>query len=191
MRIISLFFILLPAISIAQSDTTTLPFKDGKIFYEEIVQVDTSYHKDLIFNSVSQWFAETFKDSKSVIQLSDRENGKIIGKGDYSFFIKSTSLLGKMNSNVIVGFTLTADTKDSKYRIQIYDFDFAEDGSEGLGDNIYKRYDHYIKQDVKGFGSKVYNDHNNKLIEGFNNRTLEILQSIKDYVSTFKSKSDF
>lgn len=191
MRIIILLLTALPFVSDAQRDSAYLPFKDGQIFYEEIVQVDSSYKKDIIFFSVNQWFVEKFKDSKSVIQLSDRENGKIIGKGNYSFSINCTSIIGEINRKVTVRFTLLVDVKDSKYRIQIYDFDFLEDGEEGIGESIYKRYDHYLKKDVKGFGSKIYNDHNNKLIEGFNDKNNEIIKSIKEYVLTFKSKSDF
>src|SRR5690349_15367939 len=41
--------------------------------------------KDVIFTRSLEWVAQTFVDSKQVIEFQDKENGKIIGKGFTSF----------------------------------------------------------------------------------------------------------
>jgi hypothetical protein len=81
--------------------------------------------KDQIFDKSLEWMAQTFVDSKSVIELKDRDNGKIIGKGVTKF----------RNAVVYVPcrFTLILEVKDGKYRTTFTNFTgLWNDGSSSL-----------------------------------------------------------
>ena len=98
------------------ANTIRLPTRDGKIFYE---QIDSAIKKSKfdIYNAAKVWLAETFKDSKSVLQIDDKETGELLGKG---LFTVNT---GRSNSwiEVYCQFTVKISCREKKYRIQIYD----------------------------------------------------------------------
>ena len=64
--------------------------------------------KNEIFDKTLEWMALSFNDFTIVIELKDKENGKIIGKGITNF------------TNVIVSipcrYTMIVEIKDNKYR---------------------------------------------------------------------------
>jgi len=70
--------------------------------------------KNEIYDKSLEWMAQAFHDSKSVIELKDRENGKIIGKGMTSF----TNVVAEIPCR----FTMVLETKDGKYRTSYNNF---------------------------------------------------------------------
>ena len=56
---------------------TPVPEAEKELQFIETVNLD----QDKVFNFAIDWFAESFVDSKEVLELKDRERGKIIGKG--------------------------------------------------------------------------------------------------------------
>lgn len=82
-----------------------------RIEFAEVVQAD-SLKKDELYSRAREWFAKTFKSADHVLQMDDREAGKLIGKGfaDLDFSTKMTVIKIKMY------FTLTISIKDGKYR---------------------------------------------------------------------------
>lgn len=70
--------------------------------------------KDVIFDKVIYWMAETYVSSKAVIEVKDKANGKIIGHGLTSF------------TNIYVPipckYTIIVDIKDNKIRLTFKDF---------------------------------------------------------------------
>jgi hypothetical protein len=94
-----------------------LPTKEGKVFYES---VDTATGtKAELYQKVKLWFANAFKDSKSVIQVDDKDNGQLVGKGNFDVPYKYG-----VNTSAQCNFTIRIDTKDNKYRIQIYNINY-------------------------------------------------------------------
>lgn len=71
-----------------------------------------SQKKDNIYINAWSWAVATFKDSKEVIKLNDKENGKIIGTG-----ISSVKTEGKLYQNYFF-YNFIVDIKDFKVRIQ-------------------------------------------------------------------------
>jgi len=67
-----------------------------------------------IFVRTLEWMAQIFNDSKSVVEISDRENGKIIGKG----ITDITHLI----INIPCQFTMIVEVKDGKYRTSYNNF---------------------------------------------------------------------
>ncbi len=66
-------------------------------------------NKDQLFDKTLAWMAETFVSSKAVIELKDKENGKIIGNGVTSIF---NGLI-----TFDVSYTLIIDIKNNKIRM--------------------------------------------------------------------------
>jgi hypothetical protein len=91
-----------------------LPTKDGHVFYESIDTLTLT--KDQLYTKAKLWIANTFKDSKSVIEIDDKENGQIVGKGN--FVVNYTYALTP--STCRFNFTVRIDLKDNKYRLQLY-----------------------------------------------------------------------
>jgi len=60
--------------------------ENGEIVYTEIVKVDSIKAKDLYVRAYT-WFANSFVNAKNVIQLNDKEAGRILGKGNFDVLI--------------------------------------------------------------------------------------------------------
>ena len=69
--------------------------------------------KNRIFDLSLEWMAKTFVSSKAVIEYQDKNSGKIIGKGQISYTLKSMGLSVPIPCN----FTLSIESKDNKYRM--------------------------------------------------------------------------
>lgn len=95
-----------------------LPLVEGRVTYTGIVQVD-DVSSDELYNRAKRWFVDTYKSGKDVIQLDDKENGEIIGKG---FFEEMWMVTFYGGQNVNVWQTIKVQMKDGRYRYEITDF---------------------------------------------------------------------
>ena len=89
----------------------------SQLTYTEIIE-----HKELASNSFEiskMWLANTFNDSKSVIEYSNKENGTIIGKG----ILKNVSYNSMIGTSLPMDtrFTLKIEVKDNKTRLTFQD----------------------------------------------------------------------
>ncbi len=66
----------------AQNEKLLLPLDSitHLITFTDVVLIDSS-SKDEIYLKAREWVAKTYNSSKSVIEIEDKENGKIIGNG--------------------------------------------------------------------------------------------------------------
>jgi ABC-type sulfate transport system substrate-binding protein len=88
--------------------------EQNKIVYDSIVNVDST-SSGTLFVRVEQWFSETFKDAKNVIDVKDKEAGIISGKGSIFTNIWSTKA-------DVVYFNIVVKVKDNKFRYTISNF---------------------------------------------------------------------
>jgi hypothetical protein len=79
---------------------------------------DIDLTKNEIYDTSLEWMAKTLSGPREVIELKDKDNGKIIGKGITSFRGK----VGIGSTNVLCRFTLTVEAKDNKYRTTYSNF---------------------------------------------------------------------
>lgn len=114
--------VLYSLITFSQDSDNLFPVVNGKVIYE---QVDSSVNGNSaeIYNRAKLWVANTFRNSKNVIQIDDKESGTIVGKGNFDVVQTMTSY--------IVRFTFKIDARDSKYRIQFYDISSQQDTKMG------------------------------------------------------------
>ena len=94
-----------------------IPVDSTGIFYERIVKLDSTFTKERIYNNAKLLLSHVFKESKEVIQLDDKEGGRIVCRGGLSASYKH---FGKHNIRWQFAFDLTI--KDGKYRLQMFNF---------------------------------------------------------------------
>lgn len=118
-RLIFLVVLFIP--SMAYLQTIEKDEKTGKYACSGVVQID-SVSKDRLFAKTMEWIALNYKSANDVIQLSNKEDGKIICKGNFKTMVLLTS--------GYIGHTLTLDFKDGKFRYQYTNFAFVTPGNE-------------------------------------------------------------
>ncbi len=79
---------------------------------------DVDLTKNEIYDVSLEWMARTFFDNREVIEITDKENGKIIAKGMILFKGK----IGWFSGDMPCRFTLTVEAKDNKYRTTYNNF---------------------------------------------------------------------
>lgn len=104
---------------------------DSAITYSEVVKVD-SVTKDVLYVKARDWFNNTFKDSKEVLQIADKETGEISGKGIFYGYIKHSTLGVDNSYKNSYRFKITIWVKDSKYKYILTDID-NYDGALAFG----------------------------------------------------------
>lgn len=96
----------------------------GEITYSEVTKVDSVKRQELYVRAHA-WVAHSFVSAKDVIQLDDKEAGKIIVKG---YFAVSDNVVNPTMMDVhcdgTVDFTLEIQTKDERYKYVFSDFSF-------------------------------------------------------------------
>lgn len=104
-----------------QKETLNLPIDSStsKITYSEVVFVDSLANKQELFSRAREWFAKAYKSSTNVIQMEDKESGKIVGKALLSVNLTS---LGMQQNGGYINYTITIYVKDGKYKYEITDF---------------------------------------------------------------------
>ena len=93
--------------------------------YTEIVPAD-SLSKDLLYSNARLWFVHAFNSANNVIQYDSKDDGKIIGKGNFLFH--GRAFTSGTNSTGPVNFTVTVEVKDNKYKYEITDFKHEQFG---------------------------------------------------------------
>ena len=91
----------------------------NKIEFSEVIEVEGA-NKDALYSKGLIWFAETFNDSRAVIEAKDREAGMIIGNG----FFEYTAPAGLKYTDVHghIEFTVKVMFKDGRTKIDLTSF---------------------------------------------------------------------
>jgi hypothetical protein len=182
------FFTLLFAYLNVNAQVINLPIDSATkaIDYNEVIQVD-SVPKEELYSRALEWFAETYKASKSVIQMEDKENGKIVGKALMKVYHRS---LGTDYPSGHINYTLSIQFKDGRYRYSFHDFYHS-----GVGNTIpdYGSCDNMIRTTKKTLGISYQKTFNYYLTQ-MNGNILNLIQSLKTYMaksSSLKLKNDW
>lgn len=84
----------------------------GLIEFTGLVKVDSSLTQQVLYAKAREWFANSFKSAKDVIQMDDKVAGIIVGKGNFS----------ERKSGGIIHFTLKVQVKDGRYKYWFSNF---------------------------------------------------------------------
>lgn len=91
-----------------------------KITYTEVVLVDSSTTKQELYSKAREWFAKTYVSSTNVLQMEDKENGKLIGKALMEVSFKT--ILGTNFPGGFINYTISIYLKDGKYKYEFTNF---------------------------------------------------------------------
>lgn len=105
-------FLFVPGLSKSQDNPFPIDSLTKKVNYSEVVSSQSS--KDVLYDRALEWFALSFKSSNDVIQIKDKEAGKIVGS-----FTVFSSEGGPVVANIIVL------VKDNRYKYSITDIIFS------------------------------------------------------------------
>ena len=146
-------------------------------------RIDSNLHgtKADLFVKANEWVAKTFVSAKDVIQMSDKEAGKILAKG----VMEATGRVGITKCIFYIKFTLAIDVKDNKSRCKISEF--IVEGYQSNGTFSEKK---YFKMNVSldddppfSYSRKTWNDL--KYTCSYNSEN-----HINDLFTALKAKSD-
>lgn len=153
---------------LAQYDRYPTPFE------YKIVDSIHNRSKDQLFSWASAWLAETFKSSKAIVQMSDREAGKIVGKAKMVVPVRPMG----MGNVAYVDYTITIDVKEGRYRCRLTDF---YNGSSTYKDKVWGGDFNNEKPDHGGFTGMSRKTWEN-LKEDVNQRVETLIYSLQHYM---------
>lgn len=96
--------------------------ESGKIHVTKIKELPKTLQSDN-YDKALLFFVNSFRSSNDVIEIKDKENGLIAGKGYHSFNVRS----GKYDFTINADFTIKVSVKDNKYMLEIYNIKFNKD----------------------------------------------------------------
>ena len=148
--------------------------------YSEVVKTD-SVSKDELFERAKVWLATSYNNSKSVIQLENKNDGVIIGKASMKYDSNVSS--GSSATNGVISYLVKIYTKDNRYKYEITDFlheprgnEYGQMASFGLitdeADCKIKLEGYFIS---KKWNDKVWNDIKNQI----NKNITPLIESLK------------
>ena len=82
--------------------------KSGEYQYQQVFRADST-SKEEIFDRLNQWVAKNYVSANDVIQYKDKDNGKIIAKGNF--------ITTNYGWEVYLKHTLTLETKENRFRV--------------------------------------------------------------------------
>ncbi len=111
--------------TIANSQTIKVDSND-MVKYEEVIP--SELNKVQLYNNAKLFVVKEFSDPKSVVQIDDKENGKIVIKAVMNSNFNEKGILG-FKFDIWTDFIFQIDIKDNKYRYRISNLfvDFSGD----------------------------------------------------------------
>src|ERR1035437_2334407 len=86
----------------AQAPNLPIDSTTNLITYTEVVKADSN--KTELYSRAREWFAKTYKSSAKVIQMDDKESGKIVGKAVMQVYHKA---LGSNHKSGYINYTIS------------------------------------------------------------------------------------
>ncbi|MES2808456.1 MAG: DUF4468 domain-containing protein [Bacteroidota bacterium] len=186
MKLLLIAFMMLPLISKSQDILLIpkIPFDtiEAKFGYKAIIERPGA-KKDLLYSEINEWLATNFNSAKSVIELSDKDAGKIIAKGVYNSFA-NYNYMGMRPVSYRLNFTLIFSIKDDKFRVTITDLAFTTDQEDTI--NVIGTIESKVKDLQLYNESKIAkNKQPGKLIsKRIANFQIELLNGLDSFAST-------
>lgn len=184
MKKVLLLALLIPSFCIAQKKVDMFPRNaEHKVEFTEVVTVDSSITADQLYLRAKMFFVSRYKNANEVIQLDDKDNHVVIGKGFQIADIKAMfNAYPKMWTSVKI------ETKNGKYKYTINVLKYSYS---------YDAFTKTTKPDTfpeEWFDAKNYEPDNNKYVkyyEATKKAILADIEAIKKAMQVEKTKSDW
>lgn len=160
------FYVFSFFIALGQTEPITLPEKDGKINFEEIILVDT-VTKEQLYDRAKLWVINTFKNEKIVTSTADKELGELKGTGLFTI-LKDQDVL----------FTFRISVKDFKYKYNISDVIYLDNKGNKTNIDLQYYYDYYKSGKKLGRGMMT------KYLKESKTKIEELISSLKKGMTT-------
>jgi len=132
--------------------------------YTEVIQME-NIPKNELYNRTHHWFTTQFKSSKDVIQIDNKEEGEIVGKGNFKYIPKVLSGSEQIFGDIV--FTVKVFLKDGRYKYEFTDFIHEpygnEYGSKSMGIITTEMDNPNPEPLAKGWSNKVWVDIKNQI----------------------------
>lgn len=103
-----------PFLSHSQNTNSLPQNENGKVHFAKVIE-SNNLNQEQTHRKAKLFFINNFNSGKDVIQLDDKDNGVIIGKGNTTINIKSA----KYNLPVSMSFTIKIESKDNRCKVDI------------------------------------------------------------------------
>lgn len=117
MKKLLIFILLFPFSSFAQISDLPIDSSTSLITYSGVVQV--AGDKTELYSRAREWFAKAYKSSTNVIQMDDKESGKIVGKALMQVYHRA---FGKDHVSGFINYTISVYIKDGRYKYEVANF---------------------------------------------------------------------
>lgn len=160
------------------------------IFFSRVIDVP-NMTKDELFDLIMEWLTTAYKNITSVIQLSNKQQGLIVLKGNHVW--NTPKGFGNQWFNGRISHTIKIQVKDNKFKIEM--FDLNHNGSAHVG--TYSDSDDLgLLTDRPTYGDKPrYSLYHNKawpLLKDASQKNFEdFVSSLTSGIQTFKKDDDF
>ncbi len=158
----------------SQKNTPPIDSLTHKITYEGVVKVDEK--KDQLYDKGLNWLAIAFKSSNDVIQIKDKENGKIVGKW----------VLQPAEDKIgLVSATITLLFKDGKYKYIITDLYYQGTTGE-LGMHPWA-----LEEDPGIWKCNMTKGGQKRVKEGTYSQIIALVADLKQYMASNNQSTNF
>lgn len=181
MRKILLLLFLIPYAVIGQTDSLL------KFTSVETVEGAT---KSELFLKARSWVNESFRSSKAVIEIIDKENGEISGNGVVlaPFYMKQMG--SKVKGFTYYNFSFSIYVKDGRYKYEFTAFRFEKNSRTSFGER-YVTIDEDCPYKMSMYSEKNKNEMWRSLKEELTTVMNEFISSLKSAMAAKSLKTDF
>lgn len=151
--------------------------------FTEVVKAEAKTANELYYLS-KIWLADSYKNSKEVIQMDDPTNHTIVGKGVIRY--KSKVFMGGAATTGIVKYTIKIIAKDGRYKYEFTDFIHEGNDSGSSFGYILKTENPPLKIGWEKWRIKVYKD----IKEQIDNTIKPLENSLKNALNKEKKPND-
>ena len=196
MKMLIVFILLIPVFSFAQDEPlhASFPLKDGKVYYEKIIQVDST-SKEVLFQRAKTWALSAFNSQKAALQSEDKDIGFLNYKTLLTVFFNVPPVLG-MKPGLTewkYNFNLKIYLKDNKAKIIFDDINLNDqDGNNVSHIETYREdTEAYFKRSMlgRGYREKYYKEAKKNFTEA-DKKFKSLIDSCAEALST-NSEAEF
>ena len=164
-------------------------FATEPITFSKVIQSDNS-SKTKLFVSINDWFASNYNSANEVIQMADKDEGIIIGKGSMEYSHRKISYLCYGGW---IKYTIKVYIKENRYKVELTNFTHSVKSAHGaqcaLG-TITDAEEHTTKGWSKKANNAVWNDLKEKS-NGYSNAIFMSLNEHTDKNNAQESQDDW
>ncbi len=90
------------------------------MFFSEVVKVDSSLSKEVLFSRARAWFSSHYLNSKAALDVQDKETGELLGNG--SIDVNALQIGSEPFPYGLVTYNFKIFVKDGRYKYEFSNF---------------------------------------------------------------------